>query len=82
MGETVDDFEQQLNALSELEELKKELGQKQEEFDAYNNITIVNLWLNELNEFEEAYDKWTAEKLAEQISGKKEKAKGKGRRKN
>jgi DNA topoisomerase-2 len=54
-----------------IEELKKEEKDIQKVLDEYKNLTIEKLWINELDEFVIAYNKWTEE--LEEIRLKEEK---------
>lgn len=45
----------------ELDKLKKEYEEKLAEYKEYVNIKVEQLWANELEEFENAYEKWFAE---------------------
>lgn len=40
------------------DKLQKQYEVKLEEYNTYINTTIQQIWLNELDEFEKAYDKW------------------------
>jgi len=44
-----------------IEELKKELEDTRRVLEEYKNLTINEIWLSELDEFLEAYDKWLKE---------------------
>jgi hypothetical protein len=41
-----------------IEELEKEYVKIMDEYEKYKNITVDELWKNEINEFLEAYDKF------------------------
>jgi DNA topoisomerase-2 len=79
----------QLFALTEeeLEILRKKHEEKLCEYEKYENTSLQQLWLGELNEFEKAYNKWVtemddyfAEDDKDTKKGKKvAKGKGKGR---
>jgi DNA topoisomerase-2 len=44
-----------------IEELKKELEDTRKVLDEYKKLTVNDIWLNELDEFLEAYEKWLKE---------------------
>jgi DNA topoisomerase-2 len=44
-----------------IEELKKELEDTRRILEEYKKLTINDIWLNELDEFMEAYEKWVKE---------------------
>jgi DNA topoisomerase-2 len=61
-----------------LEELKKQEEIRQTEFDELNEKTSNDIWYEELNELEMAYDKWFKEKQEEKtVVNKKSKTKAK-----
>ncbi len=55
-----------------IDELNKEFNEKSEELELYRNTTIQDLWIGELNVFENQYNKWieSLEELAEQDDNK------------
>lgn len=64
----------------ELEKLSKQYEERTMEFDDYKNKTVEQLWLEELDELEDAYDKWLITSEKEKTSDKpKGKGKGKGK---
>jgi DNA topoisomerase-2 len=44
-----------------IEELKKELEDTRRVFEEYKKLTVNNIWLKELDEFMESYEKWLKE---------------------
>ncbi len=63
----------------ERDKLKEDYTQKLDELNLYKNTTIQEIWMSELNEFENAYDKWLMDQSDESLTGKKQ-IKGKGKR--
>jgi DNA topoisomerase II len=61
-----------------MEKLEEEYLKQLDIYETYKNTTIEQLWLNELNEFEAAYDKWSAE-TGNDEDDKKTKGKGTGK---
>ena len=55
----------------ERKKLEDEYAKKLDEFETYKNTTIQQIWLNELNEFEEAYKKWLLDQKEENSKNSK-----------
>lgn len=49
----------------EKNKLKDEYTSKLDEFNTYKNTTIQDIWLQELNDFEQAYKKWVIDQTVE-----------------
>ena len=45
-----------------IEELKKQKGEKEAEYNRLEGLSVEDIWLNELDELETAYYKWLSEK--------------------
>jgi DNA topoisomerase-2 len=66
----------------ERNKLKDEYAKKMDEFNAYKNVSVQDIWLKELDEFEELYDKWIDDQeLNEDGKPKLKKAKAKAKAK-
>ena len=66
----------------ELDKLKEEHKKKSNEYSIYENTKIEQMWYNELDEFESAYEKWYIENVdVEDTDNKKKGAKKKAARK-
>jgi DNA topoisomerase-2 len=56
-----------------IDELNKEYNEKLDELTIYKKITITEIWLTELDEFEKTYKKWLEELIDNNVVDKKTK---------
>ena len=68
-------------SFEKIQELNEKYNSKKEELDYYKNITNKELWLKELNEFEQIYIKWYEEQLNLLFSTPKDNKKTSGKTK-
>ena len=67
--------------IDEIKRLKEERKKRKNDLRDYKSITIEELWGRELDEFEEAYDKWLVQSLKSLEASNEHAGKGKGKAK-